>query len=119
MNTILAAHLISTELKGREIKNNYSTSDTDYGTSCYFTFYKSSESLDKLKVRVSDHSVTNVDRMNDEMLVNASNFDVNRVVDAIEFYLHPERFALVPATTIEKGNAYYMISGKLQQRIKL
>jgi hypothetical protein len=45
-------------------KLNMSTSKTNYGTSNYLNITKGEKSL---KVRISDHSVTNIDRMNNEV----------------------------------------------------
>lgn len=116
-----AAELISQALERKGIKSNYSTSHTDYGTSCYFTFYKDSESLEHLKIRVSDHSVTNSYRMAEEMHVSDMDVDVEKaesVAESVEFYLFPERFSFVPAASMEKGKKYHMIKGKLHQRVR-
>jgi hypothetical protein len=95
MTPLKASEAISAELEKRGLKNNFSISDTDYGCSCYFIFYKNSESIDKLKVRISDHSVENTHRMTEEYHINSSNVNVEKVVRAIELYLHPERFDFV------------------------
>ena len=116
-----AAELISQALEQKGIKSNYSTSNTDYGTSCYFTFYKNSESLERLKIRISDHSVTNRYRMEEEMHIMDNQVDeqkANSVAETVEYYLFPERFCFIPAEKMEKGKKYHMINGKLHQRIR-
>lgn len=116
-----AAELISQALEQKGIESNYSTSNTDYGTSCYFTFYKDSESLERLKIRVSDHSVTNRYRMEKEMHIIDSQVDeqkANSVAETVEYYLFPKRFYFMPAEKMEKGKKYHMIQGKLHQRIR-
>ena len=117
-----AAELISQALEQKGIKSNYSTSNTDYGTSCYFTFYKDSESLERLKIRVSDHSVTNRYRMEEEMHIMDSQVDeqkANSVAETVEYYLFPQKdFLLSLQKKMEKGKKYHMINGKLHQRIR-
>lgn len=116
-----AAELISQALERKGIKSNYSTSHTDYGTSCYFTFYKDSESLEHLKIRVSDHSVTNRYRMEEEMHIVDVEVDSEKaksIAETVEYYLHPERFSFIPAEKMEKGKKYHMIKGQLHQRVR-
>jgi hypothetical protein len=109
MTPIAMATELSNELISRGISGNFSISDTDYGCSCYFTFYKSLESIDKLKVRVSDHSVQNTGRCFDEYHVHEGNFNVIRIANSIEIYLFPERFTFV-ACQMNEG-ATHRING--------
>jgi len=90
---------LSQELTRRGVYNLFSISSTDYGTSCYFTFYKNSESLDKMVVRISDHSVQNVHRIGNERHERATSINIEKVANAIELYLHPERFKFTPKET--------------------
>jgi hypothetical protein len=109
MNPVKMATELSDELISRGISGNFSISDTDYGCSCYFTFYKSSESLEKLKVRVSDHSVQNTSRCFDEYHVHEGNFNSKRIANTIEIYLFPERFTFVECSM--KEGATHRING--------
>lgn len=96
-----AAQLISQELEARGLDSNFSESENDYGQSCYFVFWKDGFMM---KIRISDHSVTNRVRMQMESCYDC--FKVNEVVakeiaDDIEYFLHPERFKMPPAKYIE------------------
>jgi hypothetical protein len=86
---------LSKELFKRGIYNHFSVSKTDYGTSCYFTFYKDKDSLDKYVIRISDHSVSNQSRIENERHEKASTINIDKVANSIELYLHPERFEFI------------------------
>jgi SPP1 gp7 family putative phage head morphogenesis protein len=94
------ADKLAVELTKRGIDNHYSESNTDFGTSRYFTFYKDKDSLDKLVVRISDHSVSNTTRMANEVLRKEGEVDAIKLADTVEIYLHPDRFVF---TSVEKG----------------
>lgn len=89
---------ISEELTSRGIDNHFSVSNTDFGTSCYFTFYLSES--EKYVIRISDHSATNVHR-----IANESHYDckvnVQSLCDNIERLHFPERFVFT--TDCEKA----------------
>lgn len=84
---------LSQELTNRGIENHFSVSSTDFGTSCYFTFYKNE--ADKYVVRISDHSVENTTRVFNERHERAEKINIEKVANAIELYLFPERFEFV------------------------
>lgn len=92
---IVKAEQLSAELTNRGIKNHFSISTTDYGTSCYFTFYKNSDSLDKYVIRISDHSATNMSRILNEKHLTANNMDVVKTANSVELYLFPEKFKFI------------------------
>lgn len=83
---------LSNELTNRGISNHFSVSNTDFGTSCYFTFYNNSESNDKYVVRISDHSANNIVRISNERMEYVETINIVNVADSIELYLFPERF---------------------------
>lgn len=101
----LKSQEISNELKNRGIENHFSVSNTDYGTSCYFTFYLAEN--EKYVVRISDHSATNVYRIANESHYD-SKVDVNNLCDNIERMHFPERFEFT--TVCEK--ATHRINGQ-------
>lgn len=73
-----------------EYEGNISTSSTDWGISHYF-YVKNGLTGEKVKVRVSDHEVTNPYRLENEEILNGikeENFK------RLEFLVHPERFEL-------------------------
>ena len=53
-------------LKLRGIDKSFNVSDTNYGKSMYFTVYDDSTNKLLSKIRISDHSVSNIDRIFDE-----------------------------------------------------
>jgi hypothetical protein len=67
-------------------------SKTDFGQSRYiYVFEKGGDSFENKKIRISDHSVTNINRLMDEYHI----FDENEIkdkVDLIEYYFFPEKF---------------------------
>ncbi|MFY8161615.1 MAG: DUF5824 family protein, partial [Candidatus Kapaibacteriota bacterium] len=80
--------------KGFEVRNG-GVSKTVYGTSCYFYInyeQKSSENYGNgWKIRVSDHSATNVNRLQSEHFIfNES--DINKVLNEAELFFKPELF---------------------------
>lgn len=94
------AQELQAELQSRGIQANYSVSDTDYGVSCYLVFCRSFESNDKLKIRISDHSVTNRYRMSEEQHYQ-TNMNVIHAANLVEGYLrnnkvieHPTHIAI-------------------------
>ena len=87
---------LNEELTKRGIENHFSVSSTDYGTSCYFTFYKSMDSIDKYVIRISDHSVSNQTRIEEERHERANSINIEKVANSVELYLFPERFVFVP-----------------------
>ncbi len=102
MNAIVKiAEQISAELRARGIDGSFSTSETDYGCSCYFVFYANSESLDKLKIRVSDHSVGNTYRMSEERHYSHSTDTPEKIANMVELYLFPSNFQYVECTREE------------------
>lgn len=92
---IIESEKLSAEITSRGIENHFSVSSTDYGTSCYFTFYKNSESLDKYIIRISDHSVENSSRIANERHLRAGSIDYIKVANAVELYMFPERFTFI------------------------
>jgi hypothetical protein len=92
----IKANEISNELTTRGIENHFSVSHTDYGTSCYFTFYKNIDTNDKYIIRISDHSATNMDRLNNELHVFAKDVNINKIANSIELYLKPENYIFKP-----------------------
>lgn len=89
----IKSEILSQELTNRGIENHFSISTTDYGTSCYFTFYKNES--DKYVIRISDHSVENINRIANERHEKAATMKVEKVANAVELYLFPERFVFV------------------------
>lgn len=86
---------LSQELTNKGIENHFSVSSTDYGTSCYFTFYKNEN--DKYVIRISDHSVSNASRISNERHERANSINIVKVANAVELYLFPERFEFTPS----------------------
>lgn len=83
---------LSAELTSRGIANHFSVSSTDFGISCYFTFYRNSESTEKYIVRISDHSATNSSRIANERMEYVNSINIQKTADAVELFLFPERF---------------------------
>ena len=93
----IKSEMLSQELTKRGIENHFSISSTDYGTSCYFTFYKNKDSIEKMVVRISDHSVSNYSRMTTERHERAENINIERTALIVDLYLNPETFVFVPS----------------------
>ncbi|MEN6290911.1 MAG: hypothetical protein ABFD07_02700, partial [Methanobacterium sp.] len=55
------AQKVQSILKERGIDKGFSVSETDFGNSIYFTVYGDNINNPKLKIRISDHSVSNTD----------------------------------------------------------
>lgn len=72
--------------------SNVIESHTDYGNSNYITIRgtEAEDYKDAIKIRISDHSVTNIGRMFGEVHVNVKN--IGNQLYAIEKTRHPERF---------------------------
>lgn len=67
-------------------------SKTDFGQSRYINVFKEgSDSFENRKIRISDHSVTNINRLMDEYHIFNEN-DIKNKVDLIEYYFFPEKF---------------------------
>lgn len=80
----------------------YSDSETDFGKSSYLI-------ADGLKVRCSDHSISNIGRMSSEIPLFSFNF--TEVVQKIERFYFPERYQKI--TTLVFGDAHYIGKDKL------
>lgn len=81
---------LSNELTSRGISNKFSVSNTDFGTSCYFTFYN--DCNEKYVIRISDHSATNTTRVSSERMEYVNSINIIKVADSIELFLFPDRF---------------------------
>jgi hypothetical protein len=89
---------------GLTCDGSYNTSDGDYGVSHYLFAYDNKGN--QYKVRISDHSVTNVVRMSNEIHVNVSvNWEdnLNKTLERLEKTLFPERFDIVFTGQVIKG----------------
>lgn len=84
---------LSKELSKRGIENHFSVSNTDFGTSCYLTFYNSN--FEKYVIRISDHSVSNSSRIANERHERAEKINIEKVATAVELFLNPEKFEFV------------------------
>lgn len=80
----------------------YSDSETNFGKSSYLL-------ADGIKVRCSDHDISNIDRMRNEIRLFSFNF--TEVVQEIERFYFPERYQKVTALVF--GDAYYIGRDKL------
>lgn len=89
-------------LKTIGINEDYTISVTDYGTSCYIVLYPQGE---KLKIRISDHSVENRGRMSDEMHIRIDR-DINELVTSIDRLYNPDNYIFVP-----KKDGRYLCDG--------
>jgi len=67
---------------------NHSTSQTSYGQSDYIRV--TAADGEQIKIRISDHSVTNASRMTEE--THISNFDMGRKLYEVEQKVYPKRF---------------------------
>jgi hypothetical protein len=67
---------------------NHSTSQTSYGQSDYIRVQGADG--EQIKIRISDHSVTNTARMSEE--THISNFDMGRKLYQVEQKVFPKRF---------------------------
>src|ERR1035437_2321977 len=88
-------------LKSRGIDKGFSASGTSFGNSVYFTVYGENSTDPKLKIRISDHSVENKDRIFNEQHESASS-DPKRIADDIELAMYPERY-----NKIESGKRFH------------
>jgi len=95
------ANKVQSILSERGINKNFTISETDFGNSMYFTVYGENTNEPKSKIRISDHSVSNKDRIFGEQH-ESSNSDPNRIADDIELSMHPERY-----DKIKTGVRYY------------
>lgn len=78
--------IIYDELTKAGFEGQLTESNTDYGQSFYFM-------VDGVKVRISDHSVSNSYRM-----ANERHFKLSDYMMAIEYFekvIHPERFDII------------------------
>ncbi len=82
-------------LKSKNIDAGYTISVNDYGTSCYIILTPGGE---KLKIRISDHSVQNRDRMIDEMHVNLDR-NVDELVTSIDRLHNPNNYKFIQTKT--------------------
>lgn len=95
-NTVLAPHEMAKNvqdvLKGRGIELNVVKSSTDYGDSAYLVFQDSKG--ENQKVRISDHSVSNSQRMANEIHynVNGSNYNAGNIANNIERLMKPDKY---------------------------
>ena len=109
MTTVSTQKIITKVVKklnafGLTCDGAYNTSDGDYGVSHYLYAYDNKGN--QYKVRVSDHSVTNVVRMSNEIHVQLSvNWEdnLNRTLEKLEKTLFPERFDIVFTGQVIKG----------------
>ena len=85
------ANKVQQELKRRGIDKPPSMSQTHFGTSMYFTVYGDNMNVPKLKIRISDHSVKNFDRIWNEQHEKAG-ADPIGIADDIERAMYPERY---------------------------
>ena len=86
---------IMTALKNAGFNGQLSMSVTDFGMSLYFM-------VDAVKVRISDHSVENTYRMQNER-----HFGIEKFNDAVEYFekiIFPERFDIVFTGQVINGN---------------
>lgn len=88
-------------LNDRGVKINPTLSETNFGNSIYFVVYPEDSFTPKLKVRISDHGVTNKDRIFNEQH-ESSKSDPKRIADDIELAMYPERYE-----KIESGERFY------------
>ena len=85
---------IMTSLRNAGFEGSLSMSTTDFGMSLYFM-------VDGVKVRISDHSVENTYRMQNER-----HFKIEKYNEAIEYFekiVHPERFDIVYTGQVING----------------
>lgn len=69
-----------------------SNSKTDFGQSRYINVFKIGDgSFESKKIRISDHSVTNINRVMDEYHIYRDS-DIENKVDLIEYYFFPEKY---------------------------
>ena len=116
MTPIAIAEKISKGLESKGLKSNFTTSDTDFGTSCYFYF-------EDYKVRISDHSVQNSSRLFNEEHLDAKKVteeSIKSFVEGIEYLYYPNNFELKMVEKLEpnSGKKYHIISGQLYERVR-
>lgn len=82
---------------GFDCSDNFSVSNTDYGTSCYLRIYTDKLVDGSIKVRVSDHSVSNPFRMSSEILIDRfyNEEQIKNALLFIEQIVFPERFKTI------------------------
>lgn len=80
----------------------YSDSETNFGKSSYLI-------AGPIKVRCSDHGISNIDRMKSEIPLFEFNF--TKVVEEIERFYFPERYEKV--ITLAFGDAHFIGKDKL------
>lgn len=88
-------------LSDRGVKIVPTLSETNFGNSIYFVVYPEDSFTPKLKVRISDHGVSNRDRIFNEQH-ESSKSDPKRIADDIELAMYPERYE-----KIESGERFY------------
>lgn len=85
------AKTVRSILESRGVNINFNISNTDFGNSMYFTVFGENLTSPKLKVRISDHHVTNFDRVFGEQHESASS-DPERIANDIELAMYPDRY---------------------------
>lgn len=85
-------------LKERGIDKTFTVSQTGWGNSMYFNVSDEKTGERKLKVRISDHPVTNTDRVFGEQHYGGSS-DPVQIADEIERAMYPERYDAVQVGT--------------------
>lgn len=105
------------EKNGLEI-NRLSESITDYGESHYYQVTQNGEY--PLKIRISDHSVENLDRIRNEIhfRVNGNIWDKDFIngIEKIEYYYFSDRYEKVPIKEIQQ---IYVFKDKIRPTDKL
>jgi hypothetical protein len=86
---IKLAEKVKSILKERGVDKAFNVSNTDFGTSVYFTVM--GEDRIKFTLRISDHSVQNKERILNEHHASHDS-DPKMLADLIERTIHPERY---------------------------
>ena len=88
-----------------------SLSNTDYGTSAYFYVNYQDRAIytPGIKIRVSDHSVTNPYRMSDEIHIYRKD-DIKKAIHQVDRLLRPELFDIVE-NVVQKKEQRIVIEG--------
>ena len=92
----IIAENLSKELLSRGLSEDmvrFSVSKTDYGCSCYMNI------TDDIKIRISDHSVENRDRMSNYIHINWDD-DISKKADNIERLIFPDRFEFITGSVV-------------------
>lgn len=110
----ITAKKINQQIINLGIDSHFSVSTTDYGCSCYFTFYNSDNQ--KLVIRVSDHSVTNATRCFTEKHVkcNASDENINKVAKSVDLFLNKDKYIFIA----DSNSFTHIINGQKGYYIK-